>query len=89
MPETDGGKATQLRTEGSEPLKDCDRRFTNIEGDIVSIRGALFGPNGTNGLVRKVDQIEYQTGIIRFIGQGLFGIAISLITLIFVKVFAL
>ena len=50
---------------------------------------ALFGPDGTNGLVKKMDRIEYQTGLIRFIGQGLFGIAISLITLIFVKVFAL
>lgn len=90
MPETEGGShITQLRNEGSEPLKDCERRFSTIEKKVDTLSNALFGPDGTNGLVKKMDRIEYQTGLIRFIGQGLFGIAISLITLIFVKVFAL
>ena len=90
MPETEGGShITQLRHEGSEPLKDCERRFSTIEKKVDVMSNALFGPDGTNGLVKKMDRIEYQTGLIRFIGQGLFGRAISLITLIFVKVFAL
>lgn len=87
MPETDGN--TPIRTDASKPLPDCDRRFDNIEGKVGTVTNALFGPDGTGGLVKKMDRIEYQTGLIRFFGQGVFGIAISLLTLIMVKVLGL
>lgn len=89
MPETEGGHITQLRTEGSEPLKDCERRFSTIERQMDNMSSALFGPDGTSGIIKKMDRIEYQTGLIRFIGQGFFGIVVSLLTLVMVKVFGI
>jgi hypothetical protein len=90
LPETEGGShITQLRHEGSEPLKDCERRFSTIEKKVDVMSNALFGPDGTNGLVKKMDRIEYQTGLIRFVGQGIFGITISLMTLFVVKALGL
>jgi len=90
LPEDGGDDNTRRnRNEGSPPLKDCDRRFINLESDVTVLNNAIFGPDGTNGLVKKVDKIEYQTGVVRFIGQGIFGIAISIITIILVKVFTI
>jgi hypothetical protein len=86
MPEIDGDNHTiPLRTEGSNPLKECERRFVTIEKKMDTMSNAIFGPDGTSGIVMKMDRIEYQTGLIRFFGQGVFGIAISLITLLVVK----
>lgn len=87
MAETSGKSPMQTRNEGSEPLNECERRFTAIERKMDSMSNALFGPDGTNGIVKKMDRIEYQTGLVRFIGQGMFGIAVSIITVILVKVF--
>ncbi len=50
---------------------------------------ALFGPDGTDGIVAKINNIEMQTGITRYIGQSIFGIIISVVTIILVKVLGL
>ncbi len=64
-------------------------RCKSNEKKINRLEHAMFGPDGTAGIVKKVDRIEYQTGLIRFVGQGIFGIAVSLITLIVVRVLGL
>lgn len=80
---------TAHRMTGSDPLLDCDRRFKALETDINRIDNALFGPDGTDGIVAKINKIEMQTGFMRYIGQSAFGIAVSVITLLIVKALGL
>ncbi len=82
----DGNKPILMRTEASAALRDCERRFTSLETRVVSIDNALFGVNGTGGLMVKITNIEMQTGFARFIAQAAFGIACAIVAAIILKV---
>jgi len=77
------------RTDSSNPLLDCDRRFKMLEARAEKVDCALFGPDGTDGIVSKISKIEIQTGFMRYLGQSVFGVMISIITIILVKVFGI
>ncbi len=87
MPETDG-KPT-IRTDASSPLLDCNRRFSNIEQMLERHDITIYGEHGTNGVVGDISQIKYQTGAVRFFAQALFGVVVTVITLVAVKALGL
>lgn len=73
------------RTEGSAPLRDCERRFATVETRVASIDNALFGVNGTGGIMVKITNIEMQTGFARFIAQAAFGIAVAVVVAVILR----
>jgi len=56
MPETDG-KAIP-RTDASAPLLVCDANFKEHGAQMDKMSNALFGPDGTDGLVGRYSVLE-------------------------------
>ena len=77
------------RNEGSSPLKDCERRFNNIEDLMYKHDTTIYGKDGNNGLVADIAKIKYYTGTVRTITQAGLSILISILTYYLVKVFGL
>lgn len=82
----DSNKPILARTEASAALRDCERRFVSLESRVTSIDNALFGINGTGGLMVKITNIEMQTGFARFIAQAAFGVAVAVVVALILKV---
>lgn len=87
MPETDGVNPSliHVRTSSSEPLRDCERRFSEIEGDVKEIKTILVGADGRDGLVADLNQVLYRNRYVAFIGQALVSIIVTVITAYILK----
>ena len=90
MSDHSGGLAQPTtRSDASPPLRDCERRFTNIENMMGRHDVTIYGKDGDNGLVSDIKLIKYQTGTVRTIIQAGLSILITITTYYLVKVFGL
>ena len=77
------------RSDASPPLRDCERRFANIEDLMNKHDTTIYGKDGDNGLVSDIKLIKYQTGTFRTVVQSSLSILIAITTYYLVKVFGL
>ena len=90
MSDHSGGLAQATsRSDSSPPLRDCERRFSNIEDLMNKHDTTIYGKDGNNGLVSDIAQIKYQTGTFRTVVQSGLSILIAITTYYLVKVFGL
>lgn len=83
------GSNSSSRSDASPPLRDCERRFGNIEVMMDKHDITIYGKEGNNGLVSDIAQIKYQTGTFRTVMQSGLSILIAITTYYLVKVFGL
>ena len=77
------------RNNSSPPLRDCERRFGNIENMMSKHDVTIYGKDGNDGLVADISLIKYQTGTFRTVVQAALSILISITTYYLVKIFGL
>lgn len=87
MPESDNNPSlARVRTSDSPPLRDCERRFTEIEDDIKEIKIILIGADGRDGIVADLNTMLYRDRNISILVQIVLSIAASVITAMILKV---
>ena len=89
MSDHSGSVQAPTRNDSSPPLRDCERRFSNIESMVDRHDTTIYGKDGDNGLVSDIKLIKYQTGTVRTIIQAGLSILITITTYYLVKVFGL
>ena len=57
MTEGDGG-INHVRTDASPPLPICKEQFTSFKNELMRTNNALFGPDGTDGIMARQLKME-------------------------------
>lgn len=52
MPETESG-LLHVRTDASAQLPICKEQFSSLKGEVTRTNNALFGPDGTDGMMAR------------------------------------
>jgi len=61
-------------------LPECVQVFTNIQSNQERINRALWGGEGTTGMVKDINDMKQQSRMLTVLGNALIGVAASLAT---------
>lgn len=65
---------------GTTMLPVCSEKFNTMSRDIKTVKFALYGEDGTDGLVSVIRELGFQNRIMAFIGMTVVGVLSSVVT---------
>jgi hypothetical protein len=65
-------------------LAECTQMFKEIKGNYLDIKKALWGGEGTTGIVKDINDMKLQSRITAFVGYTIVGILASVATAVII-----